>query len=207
MKPLAEMIKELPAEQFVDWLCLACVDVREVRTPEDAQEEINKIREAVTERLATLEDKLRIKQNHIRLRDTYIEEMEAEQSEHDEQIATLQGKFDLALAGFRSKTERCEKAETKLAELDKQEPVADVVPWNHPNEERTCDVWLRRFDLKPGQLFYRPAPAVSLAELVPDEMHPDHPKMRWVGMDELFPKIEGWNDCRAAILRNIEEAK
>jgi len=56
-------------------------------------------------------------------------------------------------------------------------------------------------------LFTRPAPAANLADLVPDEMHPDHPKMRWVGMDELFPKIEGWNDCRAEMLRNIKEAK
>lgn len=54
MKPLSERIKDFPASQFVDWLCLACVDVREVRTPDDAQDEINKIREALTERLAAL---------------------------------------------------------------------------------------------------------------------------------------------------------
>ncbi len=76
MKPLSERLKNFSASQFIDWLCLACVDVREVHTPYDAQEEINKIREAVTERLLTLEDKLRIKQNHIKLRDTYIEELE-----------------------------------------------------------------------------------------------------------------------------------
>ncbi|WFL66397.1 hypothetical protein [Pantoea sp. X85] len=33
------------------------------------------------------------------------------------------------------------------------EPVADVVAWNHPSEERKCSVQLRRFDLKPGPLF------------------------------------------------------
>lgn len=54
MKPLSERIKEFPNNQFVEWLCLACVDVREVRTPDDAQEEINKIRDAVTGRLASL---------------------------------------------------------------------------------------------------------------------------------------------------------
>lgn len=55
MKPLSERIKDFPADQFVDWLCLSCVDVREVRNEEDAQGEINKIRKAVTERLTALE--------------------------------------------------------------------------------------------------------------------------------------------------------
>lgn len=55
MKPLSERIKDFPADQFVDWLCLSCVDVREVRNEEDAQDEINKIRKAVTERLTALE--------------------------------------------------------------------------------------------------------------------------------------------------------
>lgn len=54
MKPLSERLKDFPNAQFVDWLCLACVDVREVRTPADAQEEINKIRDAVTGRFASL---------------------------------------------------------------------------------------------------------------------------------------------------------
>ncbi|WP_275553686.1 hypothetical protein [Mixta sp. Marseille-Q2659] len=44
-----------------------------------------------------------------------LAELEQEQSEHDQQIATLQGKFDLALAGLRSKTARCEKVEAQLA--------------------------------------------------------------------------------------------
>lgn len=55
MKPMSERLKDFTASQFIDWLCLACVDVREVRTPVDAQEEINKIREAVTERISVLE--------------------------------------------------------------------------------------------------------------------------------------------------------
>lgn len=55
MKPLSERIKNFPANQFIDWLCLSCVDVREVSSEEDAQYEINKIRQAVTERLTGLE--------------------------------------------------------------------------------------------------------------------------------------------------------
>jgi len=57
MKPLSERIKDFPANQFVDWLCLSCVDVREVSSEEDAQDEINKIRQTVTERLTGLEQR------------------------------------------------------------------------------------------------------------------------------------------------------
>lgn len=55
------------------------------------------------------------------------------------------------------------------------------------------------------ELFTRPAPAVSLAELVPDEMPTSH---IYHGGSGAFNagKESGWNDCRAAILRKIEEA-
>ncbi len=33
------------------------------------------------------------------------------------------------------------------------EPVADVLTWSHPSEERKCSVQLRRFDLEPGPLY------------------------------------------------------
>lgn len=65
MKPLSERLKTFSVSQFIDWLCLACVDVREVRTPEDAQEEINKIREALTERLSTLQQQLTATNNSL----------------------------------------------------------------------------------------------------------------------------------------------
>lgn len=41
------------------------------------------------------------------------------------------------------------------------EPVADVVAWNHPSEERKCSVQLRRFDLKPGPLFMLPSQPIT----------------------------------------------
>lgn len=37
-----------------------------------------------------------------------------------------------------------------------KEPVADVVAWNKPGEERKCDIRLRRFDVAPGPLFAAP---------------------------------------------------
>ncbi|MCG5044305.1 hypothetical protein LZP96_09665 [Enterobacteriaceae bacterium 155047] len=49
-----------------------------------------------------------------------------------------------------------------LASLE-AEPVADVVAWSHPSEERTCDIRWRRFDVAPGLPYTAP-----LAPVVPD---------------------------------------
>jgi len=35
-------------------------------------------------------------------------------------------------------------------------PVADVVVWSHPTEERICDIRLRRHDLTLGPLYSAP---------------------------------------------------
>ncbi|MEM0567585.1 hypothetical protein AAG912_01000 [Salmonella enterica] len=37
-------------------------------------------------------------------------------------------------------------------------PVADVVAWSSPNEERTCDIRWRRHDVSPGPLYTAPQP-------------------------------------------------
>ncbi|MGG1954320.1 hypothetical protein [Enterobacter cloacae] len=50
-----------------------------------------------------------------------------------------------------------------LASLE-AEAVADVVAWSSPNEERTCDVHLRRHDIKPGPLYAAP-PAQAVPEV------------------------------------------
>lgn len=36
------------------------------------------------------------------------------------------------------------------------EPVADVVAWSSPNEERTCDIRWRHHDVAPGPLYAVP---------------------------------------------------
>ena len=46
------------------------------------------------------------------------DELRAEQVEHDEQIARMEGKFCLAKRALDSKTERCDKAEAELARLN-----------------------------------------------------------------------------------------
>ncbi|MDA8487455.1 hypothetical protein [Kluyvera sp. Awk 3] len=48
-----------------------------------------------------------------------------------------------------------ELLEIALAALT-AEPVADVVVWSSPNEERTCDIRWRRHDVAPGQLYRLP---------------------------------------------------
>lgn len=53
-----------------------------------------------------------------------VKELEQEQSEHDEQIARMEEKFNLAKRALDSKTVRCNKAETELSRRRAQEPVA-----------------------------------------------------------------------------------
>lgn len=58
-----------------------------------------------------------------------------------------------------SREEWQELARMALASLE-AEPVADVVAWFSPNEERSCDVRLRRHNINPGPLYADPpAPA------------------------------------------------
>lgn len=55
--------------------------------------------------------------------------------------------------------EQMELARIALTSLE-AEPVADVVAWSSPNEERTCDIRMRRHDIKAGPLYTaQPAPA------------------------------------------------
>lgn len=182
MKPLSERIKDFDSEKFINWLCLSCVDVREVRSEEEAQEEINKIREAVTFRFSALEDKLRIKQNHIRLRDTYIEELE----------------------------DRAESAEARLAELEKQEPIYQLMDddtWYDAEPHIYHEITTQGYN---GRIVYRrPAPAINLAEMVPDEMTFEYAIELCRERPGVIAKSfqEGANFILAAILRNIEEAK
>ncbi len=54
-----------------------------------------------------------------------------------------------------------ELARMALAAMD-SEPVADVVAWSHPTEERTCDIRWRRHDVEPGPLYRHAQPAKGL---------------------------------------------
>lgn len=59
---------------------------------------------------------------------------------------------------------RLRLAEIAMAALMTPEPVADVVAWSSPSEERTCDIRWRRHDVKPGPLYTAPPAPVLIDE-------------------------------------------
>lgn len=105
--------------------------------------------------------------------------------------------------------QRAEAAEARLAELTQQQPIGWL---NDAYLGRgVIDGEVGEEDQGPGYIpVYRhpfndvPAPAINLAGLVPDaapDLPDNHRDIEWRGM------CDGWNSCRAAILRKIEEAK
>lgn len=53
-------------------------------------------------------------------------------------------------------------------------PVADVVAWSNPNEERKCDIRWRRHDVEPGPLYRHAQPAPVVPGWIPvSEQMPD----------------------------------
>ena len=116
---------------------------------------------------------------------------------------------------FWAVEKRAEAAEAKLAELaelEKQDPVA----WTDEQELRDvknhgCGYLFTVDPVTPNadprriiNLFTRAAPAINLAELVPDEMTIDS-DTGTVTESGHVQAVKWWNACRAAILRNIEE--
>ncbi|WP_318594354.1 DUF551 domain-containing protein [Enterobacter kobei] len=81
-------------------------------------------------------------------------------------------------------------ARIALASLE-AEAVADVVAWSSPNEERTCDIRLRRHDITAGPLYTAPPVPVSV-KIPPEKPHTDG------------PLADGWNACRATMLQGAD---
>lgn len=108
-----------------------------------------------------------------------------------------------AFTGVRTELEEeLQIAEYALSCLE-SEPVADIVAWHHPTEERSCDIRWRRYDVKPGPLYTSPQPA----PVVPDVMEPTIEAIKRIlptsNPDEYAACIgaDMWNACRAAMLR------
>lgn len=75
----------------------------------------------------------------------------------------------ILIASYEAK--EAELQERRKAEKD-SEPVADVVAWSHPTEERTCDIRWRRHDVEPGPLYRH-----AQQPVVPFGLHPDTQKL------------------------------
>lgn len=85
------------------------------------------------------------------------------------------------------------------------EPVADVVAWSSPHEERKCDIRWRRLDVAPGPLFTSPQSMLVAPEIVPDALR-----------DEIIDLCAGyeigdqgaqeiWEACRAAMFASSSQ--
>ncbi|WP_336994816.1 DUF551 domain-containing protein [Leclercia adecarboxylata] len=83
-----------------------------------------------------------------------------------------------------------------------QEPVADVVAWSSPSEERTCDIRWRRHDVKPGPLYTAPP-----APVVPKELFSATEEVLRISdrdHDAWHKAKAGIVSCRAAMLQGAE---
>lgn len=116
--------------------------------------------------------------------------------------------------------QRAEAAEAKLAALEKQAPVGKQYRvsakgnssatgwslWHDGNGEQFRD----SYDVEVREVFTRPAPAVSLAELLPtyDEIWAEAGSYGAVySLEQKQRFLDGGKWACAAILRNIEEEK
>lgn len=217
MKPLSERLKDFPTSKFVDWLCLACVDVREVRTPDDAQEEINKIREAVTERLVALEQRAEAAEHerdcHMDIAEHFkarCKELDKRAEAAEEWVKTAERTMDYQAGVITELGVRAEAAEAKLAELEKQAPYGTLINTFLATDPRAI-AEARKRGMPTVEVFIRPAPAINLAELVPGEVPKDVYQVIYQEcggfVDSNANAQTIWNDCRAAILRKIEGAE
>ena len=77
-------------------------------------------------------------------------------------------------------------------------PVADVVAWSNPNEERKCDIRWRRHDVEPGPLYRHAQPAPVVLDEVTAEDCPAFVNYDVTEVDEAWAR--GFNACRAAML-------
>ena len=83
-------------------------------------------------------------------------------AELDELQQAMQAHYEIQRElGYEDVISESQKVVMALNELQAlrkatAEPVADVVEWSSPNEERKCDIRWRRFDVAPGPLFTFP---------------------------------------------------
>lgn len=129
-------------------------------------------------------------------------------------VKCVEAERDKNIAWHSSQLKRAEAAEAKLAELEKQEPTG----WRaleNDNRDLREPLYLDGFSEPTGwssdytPVYSRPAPAVSLAELVPEEVSMAQAEVFAVGEELSIAEsfMIGANRMRAAIVRKIEGAK
>ncbi|WP_202190160.1 hypothetical protein [Leclercia adecarboxylata] len=110
---------------------------------------------------------------------------------------------------------RLRLAEIAMAALmtPKQEPVADVVAWSSPSEERTCDIRWRRHDVKPGPLYTAPPAPVVPEEATPGSIEilasirPPHGVAYQWDEEQRHAAADAWNACRGAMMQDAEPSQ
>lgn len=87
-----------------------------------------------------------------------------------------------------------------------QEPVADVVAWSSPTEERTCDIRWRRHDVEPGPLYAAPSSEPVVPNKMTIETLPE--KIKQLPIVTALVWMEGWNaSCAAGPRGKAENAE
>lgn len=125
--------------------------------------------------------------------------MGLEQTLSDERLEDLaKGQYFFARGAY-------EEAQSMARELlayrkASKDPVADVVAWNKPGEERKCDIRWRRFDVAPGPLFEAP-PLQSVT--VQDEVTFDQAMLMAYGLTPAEAFQKAWNHLRGKILESV----
>ncbi len=93
------------------------------------------------------------------------------------------------------------------------EPVADVVAWSSPSEERTCDIRWRRHDVKPGPLYTAPPAPVVPEEATPGSIEilasirPPHGVAYQWDEEQRHAAADAWNACRGAMMQDAEPSQ
>ncbi|WP_270735302.1 hypothetical protein [Leclercia adecarboxylata] len=110
---------------------------------------------------------------------------------------------------------RLRLAEIAMAALmtPEPEPVADVVAWSSPSEERTCDIRWRRHDVKPGPLYTAPPALVVPEEATPGSIEilasirPPHGVAYQWDEEQRHAAADAWNACRGAMMQDAEPSQ
>ena len=107
---------------------------------------------------------------------------------------------------------RCaDRLEAKLSELEKQTPIYQLMEHGNWYDAEAHVFTEATNNGNIGRIVYtRPAPAINLAELVPpmkDRNMIAHVYLDETTVDKPDAYTKGFNECRAAILRNIENMK